>query len=246
MRNLDRVVKTFGVTFLTAGLMAVAFSGVSVHADETTSNVTSGTSVEPIITQPTPLGTSTVTGAKKAASLKQVTLTWSQTGEAQGYVIMRQAGKGAFAEIARVADGAPGKKTYVDQAVKPGTTYTYQVHLWRTRADGTVETGVCKNSMSVSLVPGKVKGLKAKKGRGKITITWKKTKNITGYQVYTKVFVKGIKMKYSKVRTLKPKTRKYKRGMLVKGMKYGFKVRAYKKVNGKKIYGPFTTVTKRY
>ena len=42
------------------------------------------------------------------------------------------------------------------------------------------------------------------------------------------------------------KGRSYKRGMLVHGMKYGFMVRAYKKVNGKKIYGPFTAVKKRY
>lgn len=248
MGNLDRFVTMLGVTVLTAGLVCVTGNGVPASADEMAGSIVSGSAVIPVVPQESPLGTSTMTGAKKAASLKQVTLTWSQTGEAQGYVIMRQAGKGAFVEIARVADGTPGTKTYVDKTVKPGSKYTYQVHLWRTRADGTVDTGVCTNSTSVSLVPGKVKGLKAKKGRGKITITWKKTKNITGYQVYTKVFVnvKGIKTKYNKARTLKSKTRKYKRGMLVKGMKYGFKVRAYKKVNGKKIYGPFATVTKRY
>lgn len=93
-------------------------------------------------------------------------------------------------------------------------------------------------------LPGKVKGLKVKKSRGKFTVTWKKTPGATGYQVYTKVFVKGIKTKYSKAKTLK--SRKYKRGMLVRRMKYGFKVRAYKTVNGKKVYGPFATVTKRY
>lgn len=75
-------------------------------------------------------------------------------------------------------------------------------------------------------------------------VTWKKTKSVSGYQVYTKVFVKGIKTKYSRAKT--QKGRSYKRGMLVHGMKYGFMVRAYKKVNGKKIYGPFTVVKKRY
>ena len=57
-------------------------------------------------------------------------------------------------------------------------------------------------------------------------------------------FIKGIKTKYSRAKT--QKGRSYKRGMLVHGMKYGFMVRAYKKVNGKKIYGPFTVVKKRY
>lgn len=245
MRNSNRIIKMFGAIVLAAGLVSVAGGDLSVSADEITGSVASGSAVEPVV-QETPLGTSTMTGAKKAASLKQATLSWTQAGEAHGYVVMRKTGKGAYVEVARVEDGMPGNKVYVDKTVKPGASYVYQVNLWRTRADGTVETGVCTNTASVNLVPGKVKGLKAKKSRGKITITWKKTKNISGYQVYTKVFVKGIKLKYSKAKTLKTKTRKYKRGMLVKGMKYGFKVRAYKKVDGKKIYGPFATVTKRY
>lgn len=247
MRNSNRMIKMFGAIVLAAGLVSVAGGDLSVSADEVTGSVASGSAVEPVV-QETPLGTSTMTGAKKAASLKQATLTWTQAGEAHGYVVMRKTGKGAYVEVARVEDAMPGNKVYVDKTVKPGTSYVYQVNLWRTRTDGTVETGVCTNTASVNLVPGKVKGLKAKKSRGKITITWKKTKDISGYQVYTKVFVKvkGIKLKYSKAKTLKTKTRKYKRGMLVKGMKYGFKVRTYKKVDGKKIYGPFATVTKRY
>lgn len=246
MRNINRFVSMLGVTVLAAGLVCVTGNGVPASADEMAGSAVSGSAVIPVVPQETPLGTSMMTGAKKADSLKQATLTWTQVGEAHGYIVMRKTGKGAYVEVARVADGIPGNKVYVDRTVKPGTSYVYQVNLWRTRADGTVETGVCTNTASVSLVPGKVKGLKAKKGRGKITVTWKKTKNISGYQVYTKVFVKGIKLKYSKAKTLKTKTRKYKRGMLVKGMKYGFKVRTYKKVNGKKIYGPFATVTKRY
>ena len=105
-----------------------------------------------------------------------------------------------------------------------------------------MQTGA--KTASVKLVPGEIKGLKAKKRGRKIVVTWKKTKSVSGYQVYTKVFVKGIKTKYSRAKT--QKGRSYKRGMLVHGMKYGFMVRAYKKVNGKKIYGPFTAVKKRY
>lgn len=246
MKKLNRLVTVWGITVLAAGAVSVAGSGMSASADVAAGGAVSGSAVGPEVSQENPLGISTMTGAKKAASLKQATLTWTQTGEAQGYIVMRKTGKGSYVEVARMTDGVPGNKVFVDKTVKPGTSYIYQVNLWRTRADGTVETGVCTNTVSVSLVPGKVKGLKAKKSRRKITVTWKKTKNITGYQVYTKVFVKGIKLKYSRAKTLKTKTRKYVRGMLVKGMKYGFKVRTYKKVNGKKIYGPFATVTKRY
>lgn len=241
---MNRWIKILGVSALVVGLLVTSAGGSLVSADEIPGNAVSGSGVGPTAPQQNPLGTSTMTSARKAASLKKVTLTWTQTGEAQGYVVLRKTGKGEFTEIARVEDGTPGTKSFEDTKVKPGTAYVYQVKLWRTLADGTVETGTCTNTASVKLVPGKVTGLKAKKGYRKIVVTWKKTKNISGYQVYTKVFVKGIKTKYSKAKA--QKSCKYIRGMLVHGMKYGFKVRAYKKVNGKKIFGPFATVTKRY
>lgn len=225
-------------------LMMSGFAGQKIYADEAAGDAVSGGGAQPETPQENSLGTVTFTSAKKSASLKKVTLSWNSAEEAQGYIIQRRTEKGTFAEIARVTDAASGSKTYVDSKVKPGTTYIYQVIPWRVAADGSTETGKCNKTLSVSLIPGKIKGLKAKKGRGKITIKWKKTSGASGYQVYTKVFVKGIKLKYSRAKT--QKSRKYKRGMLVKGMKYGFKVRAYKTVNGKKIYGPFSTVTKRY
>ena len=101
-----------------------------------------------------------------------------------------------------------------------------------------------KDKKPLSNKPGKVKGLKVKKSHGKFIVTWKKVPGASGYQVYTKVYVKGIRTKYSKAKTLK--SRKFKRGILVRHMKYGFKVRAYKKIKGKKVYGAFATKTKRY
>lgn len=56
---------------------------------------------------------------------------------------LRKSEKSDFAEIARISDGTPGNKTYVDKLVKAGKTYIYQVCVFRTRADGTtqVQTG---------------------------------------------------------------------------------------------------------
>ena len=232
-----------GVPFLVAGIFGMMIGpNVNVSADEPTA--ASGSSVTIETPAETPLGAAVITAAKKAPSLKQVTITWTQSGEAQGAVIFRKSEKSDFAEIARISDGTPGNKMYVDKSVKAGKTYIYQVCVFRTRADGTTQMQTEAKTASVKLVPGKIKGLKAKKRGRKIVVTWKKTKSVSGYQVYTKVFVKGIKTKYSRAKT--QKGRSYKRGMLVHGMKYGFMVRAYKKVNGKKIYGPFTTVKKRY
>ena len=218
-------------------ILGTMSSGVASRAEAST-NVSTGSSATVVQTMPEPAKV-TVFSVKKSTSLKKVTVAWKAVSNVNGYYVMRKTGKGAYQTIASVT-----ATSYVYTSVKAGKKYTYQVVAWSKAPTGAIKTGVAANAKSISLVPGKVTGLKVKKGRRKFTVTWKKTNGATGYQVYTKVYVKGIKMKYSKAKTLK--SRKYKRGMLVKGMKYGFKVRAYKKVNGKKVYGPFTTKTRRY
>ena len=222
---------------LAAGTFFCGMGGQISQAEEN-AGTASGSAV--VVPQPLPeMAASSVLSVKKDKSLKKVTVTWNAVNDAHGYYIMRKLNKGVYQNIASVQ----GAVVYVDTSVQAGKTYSYQVVPWQAEEGQEPRVGSCLNEKSVSLVPAKVKGLKVKKGRGKFTVTWKKTAHASGYQVYTKVFVKGIKTKYGKTKTCK--SRKYKRKFLVRGMKYGFKVRAYQKVNGKKIYGPFATVTKR-
>ena len=71
-----------------------------------------------------------------------------------------------------------------------------------------------------------------------ISISWKKIKKASGYEVYMKE--KGER--YKKVKTTKATS--YKRKNVKSDKTYFFKVRAYKNINGKKIYGNFSTVKK--
>ncbi len=86
--------------------------------------------------------------------------------------------------------------------------------------------------------PKKVKGLKLKKsGKRNIKISWKRDKKVTGYQVVMRVGTKG---KYKVIKTItKNKKTTYIKKKLKKKKKYYIKVRAYKKINGKKVYGPY-------
>ena len=70
-----------------------------------------------------------------------------------------------------------------------------------------------------------------------ITMSWKKVSNATGYEVYRATSKKG---KYTKVKTTTSIT--YKQGKLTRGKTYYYKVRAYKSINGSKIYGNFSSV----
>ena len=79
----------------------------------------------------------------------------------------------------------------------------------------------------------KVTKLKAKSKKCKFTVSWKKNTEADGYQVQYKL--KSAK----KFKSLKKSTTKVKvtSKKLKKGKKYIFRVRPYKTVNGKKVYG---------
>lgn len=82
--------------------------------------------------------------------------------------------------------------------------------------------------------------IKALKGK-KIKLTWSKVKDADGYIVYVKY---PGKSKYAKAVTKKATVKSVTHKGLSKNRVYYYKVRAYKKVNGKVYYGPFSKVRK--
>lgn len=74
-----------------------------------------------------------------------------------------------------------------------------------------------------------------------VKLSWKKVKNADGYKIY----MKSGNEKYKAVKTISNgKTVSYTKKNLKKGKTYYFKVRAYCKVNGKKVYGSYSGVKK--
>ena len=89
---MKKWMQSVGVPFLVAGIFGMMIGpNVNVSADEPTAASGSGVTIE--TPAETPLGAAVITAAKKASSLKQVTITWTQSGEAQGAVIFRKARK---------------------------------------------------------------------------------------------------------------------------------------------------------
>ncbi len=186
-------------------------------------------------------GTPTLTG-KKASGLKKATLSWSAVNGAVSYNVYRKRGKEAFSLCKNVSG-----LTFTNEGLKAGSTYTYQVVPVFHTVEGNPIEGFQSNEAKIVLKPSKLKGVKAKAIRRKgIKVSWKRDKSVTGYQVYRKVYVKGFKTKFNRVMTYKKnKMTSYRNKMTVAGMKYSYRVRSFKKVGGKKIYGPFVTVTTR-
>lgn len=101
-------------------------------------------------------------------------------------------------------------------------------------------TAVVKEETPVVLAKTALK--KAKKSGNKVQLTWKKVKAATGYEVYQATKKNG---KYKKVKTVKKNKVVTCKTKALKAKKtYFFKVRTYRKVAGKTVYGEFSNVKK--
>lgn len=65
----------------------------------------------------------------KSATSDQATITWSASGEAEGFYIERKEGSGAFNIVGAVKAGV---NTYLDAGLKSGVTYAYRVKSYNT------------------------------------------------------------------------------------------------------------------
>ncbi|MFR7984030.1 MAG: fibronectin type III domain-containing protein [Clostridia bacterium] len=135
------------------------------------------------------------------------------------------------------------------KTLKNGTDYkvTYSNNLRPGRATITVTgignyTDTKKAYFNISPKKASMKKTKVKKNR-RLTVTWKRQTMATGYQV-----VAGTNRATTKNRKVinvtrnKTTSKTFKK--LKRGKRYYVKVRAYKKINGKKVYGAYSKVKK--
>lgn len=187
-----------------------------------------------------PLDGSAQVSSKKAAGLTKATITWSAVNGAGSYNVYRKSGKGQYTLRSSISAGL----SFTDTGLKAGTTYKYKVMPVFAASDGETIEGYASKEVSAAMVPAKLKGVRAKGVRGGVQVRWKRNKNVSGYQVYMKVHVKGFKTKFNRVKTIKKnKITGYRYKMAVRGMKYSYKVRSFKNIKGKKIFGPYVTVS---
>lgn len=108
-------------------------------------------------------------------------------------------------------------------------------------AKGDKYTGT--KTVNFNIKPKKQKIASTKPGKKSLTVKWKKDSQVTGYQVVigtNKKITKGKKTaNIKKNSTIKKKFTKLKKGKV-----YYVKIRAYKTIDGKKVYGAWSTVKK--
>ena len=152
-------------------------------------------------------------------------------------------------------------RVYTGKAIKPSLSVTfngkklksgkdYTLSYRNNKAIGTATVTITgkgnyagTKKVSFKIVPKNVNLTGATNRKGKnVTLKWKKDSAVSGYEVYRS---NSRNAGYKKIKVISSKnTTNYKNTKLKKGRTYYYKVRAYKKVNGKKIYGGYSNIRK--
>ena len=164
-------------------------------------------------------------------------ITWSKVSGANGYEVYRSTSKnGTYKSIKTITSGST--VSYTNTSLATGTTYYYKVRAYRTvngkkvysNYSGVVSAKPALSNPSLTLTAGTKKA----------TVKWKKISGSSGYEVYRASSKSG---KYTKVKTItKGSTVSYTNSSLTKNKTYYYKVRAYRLVNGKKVYSSYSSV----
>lgn len=199
----------------------------------------------------TALITATAGGSKKAvsrvtvklavpSSMKAVSggynrakITWRAVNGATAYQLYRSTSKNGTYKYVKTTTA----KSYTNTGLSTGKTYYYKVRAYRLKGRKKVHGSFTPAAAvkPVPATPGKVKLKKVSTGR--ISFTWNKVSGASGYEVYR---ASSKTKTYSKVTTTT--SLHYINYGLTKGRTYYYKVRAYKIVGSKKIYGKFTRI----
>lgn len=144
---------------------------------------------------------------------------------------------------------APGKTKYTKLATVKGTTKSYTVKNRTTGKDYYYKIRVGKNIngktytayssvKKVKATLAKVTLSTAKKSGKKVTLRWKKVTGASGYKIY---YSKKKSSGYSLLKTVKKGSSTSATITVGSGKRY-YKIRAYRNVNGKAVYGGYSNI----
>ena len=171
---------------------------------------------------------SKVTKLKATPSATSIKFSWAKVKGAQKYEVYYSTNGKKWTKVTSTKNSAIVK-------LKSGTTYKVKV-----RAVAGSNNGAYSTVLTTSTKPATVTLSMVTAGTKQATVAWKTVTGASGYQVQ---YSTSSKFKSAKTATVKKgSSKKTTIKKLTKGKKYYFKVRAYKTVNGKKVYGAWSSV----
>ncbi len=158
-----------------------------------------------------------------------IKLSWKKVTGATGYRVYQYNSKTGKYESKKTLTGT----SYTVKKLKAGTTYKFAVKAY-TKDGGTI-WAASSVSFKTCTKPANPAPTATSSG-GKVTIKWSKVTGATGYVIY----MQNESGNYNKLGSTKNTS--YTKKSLKKGKTYYFRVRAYKTLDGKNIYGGYKTV----
>ncbi|MFQ9715818.1 MAG: Ig-like domain-containing protein [Blautia sp.] len=168
-------------------------------------------------------------------------LTWDKVDGASGYRIYGVNLKtGKYQYLAQVISG--DTTTYVDGELTCGQTYTYKVRAFR-NVQGEKVFGAYSSAMKGKPVPRQATISSVKKASStSLEICWKKVNGASGYRIY-RIDTKTGKYQYV-TQVSRGSLTAYTEKGLRRNTSYQYRIRAYRTVNGEKIFGAYSSVVK--
>ncbi|MGN1418561.1 MAG: fibronectin type III domain-containing protein, partial [Acutalibacteraceae bacterium] len=178
-----------------------------------------------------PSKTSKITTTCGTTSIKA---SWNKVTGASGYKVELLNSKGKIVKTVTTT-----KAAYTFEKLSKVTTYKIRVTAYKT-IDSKKFYSTVSTTITTSTAPAKATLSKVTAGSKSATPSWKKVSGASGYEV---MYSTSSKFSSSKTATVsKGSSTKITIKKLTMGKKYYFKVRAYKKVGSKTVYGSFSSV----
>lgn len=175
-----------------------------------------------------------------AKSNSSIAIKFTSVSGAAGYQIYQASSKSGTYKKVKTLKGVKSV-TYTRTGLKAGTRYYFKVRAYKTTGRknvyGAFSSVKSAKTKAAAVKPAKPENLKLLAGKTSITINFQQVSGASGYQIYRSEVFDGS---YKYLTTLKGKSSTtYKDTGLKPVKKYFYKVRAYKQVKGKNVYGAF-------
>ena len=168
------------------------------------------------------------------AAYNKIRITWSKVNGCAGYVIYRsEAENGKYSVLKTVTQASA--TNYVN-VVKTSTTYYYKIRAFVT-VNGKKVYGDYSSILSGNVITGSPQNFTIKQAaNGKITFTWDKVEDADGYVIY--LYYPDTN-KYKAIKNVTDVDVLTYGKKMTKGATYHFAMRAYRLVNGVKVYSDY-------
>lgn len=180
---------------------------------------------------------SKVTGLKQSKNYftSKITMSWDETESAMEYAVYRASTKNGKYKYLKTVEGNEISFT----GLKPGSKYYYKVRACK-MINGKKIYGAFSEAKSMMTRPASPKNFTVKLKNKTAKISWEKSKNAHGYDIYISDSQNGA---YRSIKDMGSNKTSFSKMLVKVGKTYYFKMRAYtKNWKGQKIYSGYSKI----